>query len=377
RTAWRAESPPASKAGTLVWLQAAHGLHLALPIFAYAQMWPHAPNPKAPTAAARRIMWCCPKKHRLVLFRKEINVSQFARSRGVRGAASLCALAAILYLFARNLFQFLASALLRLVVPGASLTHPIGISAVTVELLAMLVSVGALLIPVVFLLRGTRLRFEDLRLTIPAHWSPGFCVVVFFGVANLANLLGGLASHLTGTTQPVNSLPSGGLALFVSFLALCVMPAVFEEILFRGALQGLMRPCGSAVAIFAPALLFALLHSELPQILTAFVCGIFLGWLTERTGSLLPGMLLHFLNNSIAFLSVYLHLFAPNNIALLFELTVIVAFPLAALWMIYHAWKQGFRFSAGLRSGVDVFSVFSSPAYLAAILFLLVMELFL
>ena len=48
--------------------------------------------------------------------------------------------------------------------------------------------------------------------------------------------------------------------------------------------------------LFGPALLFGLLHLDLAQGLTAFVCGLFLGWLTERTGSVLPGMVVHFLN---------------------------------------------------------------------------------
>ena len=62
-----------------------------------------------------------------------------------------------------------------------------------------------------------------------------------------------------------------------------------------------MRPSGSSVAIFAPALLFALLHLDLAQSITALVCGIFLGWLVERSGSILPGMLLHFINNTLRF----------------------------------------------------------------------------
>ena len=62
-----------------------------------------------------------------------------------------------------------------------------------------------------------------------------------------------------------------------------------------------MRPSGSAAAIFGPALLFGLLHLDLAQGLTAFACGVFLGWLAERSGSILPGMLLHFCNNTLAF----------------------------------------------------------------------------
>lgn len=302
-------------------------------------------------------------------------MQNIAKSRGVRGAASLCALTAILYLLARSLLQLLVSTLMGLISPGASLSNPIGFSAAAVDLFQLAIGIGALLLPLFWLLRFTRLQPADLRLTIPAPWSPVFCLVVFLGVANTANLFGGLLGQLTGAARPMDELPAGGAELFACFLVLCLMPAICEELLFRGAMQGIMRPCGSAPAIFAPALLFALLHSDPAQILTAFVCGIFLGWLTERTGSILPGILLHLANNCLAFLNIYLHLYAPAGAALCFELAVLLAFPLAALWMIYRSGKQGFRFSAGLRPGVDLLTVFSSPAYVVTVVFLLALNL--
>lgn len=106
------------------------------------------------------------------------------------------------------------------------------------------------------MLRGTRLQTDDLRITVPAPWSPAFCLPVFLGVASTANLCGGLLVRLAGAEDAATLLPSGGAELFVQFLALCAVPAVVEELLFRGALQGLMRPSGSAAAIFGPALLF-------------------------------------------------------------------------------------------------------------------------
>ena len=112
------------------------------------------------------------------------------------------------------------------------------------------------------------------------------------------------------------------------------------------------------------------------QGLTALVCGVFLGWLAERSGSILPGMLLHFINNCLAFLTLYLRLYAPAELALALELFLVLFFPLFCLWLLYHARKQGFRFSAGLRPGVDVLAVFGSPAYNLAVLFLLAYTVF-
>lgn len=299
-----------------------------------------------------------------------------AKSRGVRGAAGACAAASLVYLLGRSLLALLVSALMGLVHPGASLAKPLGFSDVSAALFQLLVGIGAIALTLAFLLKLTRLRQADLRIALPAPWSPGFCLPVFLGVANLANLAGALINHITDNPTTSELLPSGGPELLVCFITLCIMPAVAEELLFRGAFQGLMRPCGSAAAIFAPALLFGLLHLDLAQGLTAFACGVFLGWLTERSGSILPGMLLHLANNTLAFLTIYLRYYAPAELSFGVELFILLFFPVFGGWMIWNARQQGFRFSAGLRPGVDVLAVFTSPAYSAAVIFLVVYAVF-
>ena len=300
-----------------------------------------------------------------------------ARSRGVRGAASLCAVAALLYLLARAVLYAAVSGLLGLVQPGASLARPVGVSDAVLAVLQILIGLGAILLPLWGLLRFSRLQRGDLRILLPAPWSPAFCLPVFLGAANAANLAGALLAGLLGAETTSARLPSGGPELFLQFMALCVLPAVTEELFFRGALQGLLRPCGSAAAIFGPALLFSLLHLDAIQGLTALVCGVFLGWLAERSGSILPGILLHFVNNCLAFCNLYLRLYAPGDVSFAFELFVLLFFPLFSLWLLYHARKQGFHFSAGLRPGVDVLGVFTSPAYTVTVVFLLLYTVFL
>lgn len=292
------------------------------------------------------------------------------KSRGVRGAAGGCAVASLVYLLARGLLTLLVSALMGLAHPGASLAKPLGFNGVSTALFQLLIGLGAIVLTLVFLLKVTRLKTKDLRIMLPAPWSPGFCLPVFLGVANLANLAGALINRLTGSPATSEMLPSGGPELLVQFLALCVMPAIAEELLFRGAFQGLMRPCGSAAAIFAPALLFGVLHLDLAQGLTAFACGVFLGWLAERSGSILPGMLLHLVNNALAFLTIYLRYYAPAEVSFGVELFILLFFPAFGAWMIGNARRQGFSFSAGLRPGVDVLTVFTSPVYCTTVLFL-------
>ena len=298
-------------------------------------------------------------------------MQRIAKTRGVKGAASWCAFAAVLYLLCKQLLQGGVSFILGIFVEGASLDEPVGFSAITVDFILLMIGILSIILPILWLLHTTRLGLDDLRLTSPPQWSPLFCIVLFLGIANFGNLIGGLLGRLFHMQSGTTVLPSSGGELVLSFLTLCVLPAVGEELFFRGALQGLMRPCGSPVAVFAPALLFALLHLNLAQGITAFLCGLFLGWLTERTGSVLPGMLLHLINNCIAFADIYLQMYAPNNIAMGTELFVLLFFPLAAAWLLWRAvTQQGFSFGAGMHPGVDATSVFSSPAYTLAALFL-------
>lgn len=75
-----------------------------------------------------------------------------------------------------------------------------------------------------------------------------------------------------------------------------------EEAFFRGWLQPLLRErFGARRALVAQALIFGAIHTDRlwavpPLVLIGFACG----WLRERSGSVLPGWVLHVLNNSTA-----------------------------------------------------------------------------
>ena len=163
--------------------------------------------------------------------------NHMAKSRGVRGAAGFCAVASLVYLLVRSLLYALVSTLMGLAHPGASMAKPLGFSEVSLALFQLIIGLGAIGLTLIFMMKLTRLRSDDLRLTLPAPWSPGFCLPVFLGVANLANLAGALINHITGGETTAQMLPSGGPELFMYYLALCVMPAVAEELLFRDAPQ--------------------------------------------------------------------------------------------------------------------------------------------
>ncbi len=81
-------------------------------------------------------------------------------------------------------------------------------------------------------------------------------------------------------------------------LALSVGPAISEELAFRGViLQGLRSRLGAVSAIVVTSVLFGAIHLDILQGLGAIVTGVYLGYLTVRSGSILPAMVAHGVNN--------------------------------------------------------------------------------
>jgi len=89
-------------------------------------------------------------------------------------------------------------------------------------------------------------------------------------------------------------------------IALVVIAPIAEEMLFRGLIfREFARRYSMRHAIFGSAALFALFHLNPWQAVVAFPVGVLAAWLVLRTGSIIPGILLHAaLNFTSSFLLV-------------------------------------------------------------------------
>ena len=89
------------------------------------------------------------------------------------------------------------------------------------------------------------------------------------------------------------------------YAVVCLLAPVAEELVFRGAaLRTLLewKPEHRWLMIILSALLFALSHLNPAQLLHPFVIGLLLGWMYERTGSVIPGIVYHWANNTAAYM---------------------------------------------------------------------------
>lgn len=93
------------------------------------------------------------------------------------------------------------------------------------------------------------------------------------------------------------SQPTGSILML---LYICIIGPILEEFCFRGVILKLLQRHGTSFAVLFSAVLFALFHMNLVQFCVPVLLGIFLALLTIRSGSLLPAILAHIVNNTMA-----------------------------------------------------------------------------
>ncbi len=98
------------------------------------------------------------------------------------------------------------------------------------------------------------------------------------------------------------TLRSLGEAPLISFVQVCILAPFMEEILMRGfLLGGLSIRYGKAAALLLSSAVFALLHFNMVQTLSALICGVVLGLLYIRTDSVVCCITAHAGYNMISY----------------------------------------------------------------------------
>ncbi len=101
--------------------------------------------------------------------------------------------------------------------------------------------------------------------------------------------------------------------LFSRIFLLVVIAPLTEEPLFRGIiLRGLLSRYRPATAVALTALLFAALHVDPWQLLSAMVAGILFGWMYLRTGSLAMCVLAHAMYNGLGVVFILIPVHIPG-----------------------------------------------------------------
>jgi membrane protease YdiL (CAAX protease family) len=131
--------------------------------------------------------------------------------------------------------------------------------------------------------------------------------VVYVVLSRMAQTIIGLIPNVdVNQSQDFGMQSNSVFQLLVIFFSLVILPAICEEIVFRGLLyRSFRKPFGKILAAIFISLLFGAAHGQWNVAADTFVLSLVLIYLVEKNNSLWPSISLHFLKNLVAFLLVF------------------------------------------------------------------------
>ena len=157
----------------------------------------------------------------------------------------------------------------------------------------------------VFLLTFIVLAFMFLN-TIFIEWNENFKFPE--SMSGLENSLRSLEEALKTQTEFLTAF-SGFGQFFLAFLVIAVIPAIGEELLFRGFVQNLLKSITGNIhiAIWVAGFLFSAFHLQFYGLVPRMLLGVLFGYLYYWSGSLSTAMVAHFINNGFTIIMMYLY----------------------------------------------------------------------
>lgn len=189
---------------------------------------------------------------------------------------------------------------------GFSILAQILSDALPLSLVLMIGQVFSLLLPLLIYLIMTGGRFAQ-RLSL----NPFKGVFLFRGIVvtlllqPFLMLLATAVERIAGNPMEALIISMTAYPAWMTLTGLAVMPALLEELTFRGALLNGYRRLPLWSAAILNGIVFGMFHMNLYQFSYAMVLGVFFSVVTRQSGSVLPAVAMHFLNNAISVLLIY------------------------------------------------------------------------
>lgn len=191
----------------------------------------------------------------------------------------------------------------------------------SVVIMTVAVQIGLILTPcllmAIFLTRSIRkaLRIHHVQ---PTHLAAAICLGItlhptYTALGNAIRHVYSLGDQIQATLAHFSQLIYAQ-PLWAVLLLLAVLPAVCEELTFRGFIfGGLVKRGGVLRAILISSLFFGFTHTILQQSIAACIMGLMLGLIAWRTGGVISCICVHVINNV---LSISLAWFPANHFQL-------------------------------------------------------------
>jgi hypothetical protein len=132
-------------------------------------------------------------------------------------------------------------------------------------------------------------------------WTVLFwCVLAAFGAIIPSSYLQDLLPELPNIIEDEFAMILNNR---LGYFVIGLLAPFVEELVFRGAiLRALLRwKSNPVIGIVISAVMFSAIHMNPAQMPHAFLIGLLLGWMYYRTDSIIPGVVYHWVNNTIAY----------------------------------------------------------------------------
>lgn len=171
----------------------------------------------------------------------------------------------------------------------------------------LMVYIFTMIIPILFLYVVFR---KDLKyhyiIKIPNKLSIKYGIIIIVGCALVCNIISFAFSELLKTFGIILWSPNSNYimqntpqAMIIYILSLTLIPALLEELLFRGIILNSLRKYGDFIAILVSSTLYALSQSSIQDTLYKFLMGLVIGYFMLRSGSLIVVLLANFIVKSL------------------------------------------------------------------------------
>lgn len=197
-----------------------------------------------------------------------------------------------------------------------------------------------------------------LQLTKPTSNTSKYVIwCVMLGIATLF-LLSGILNYfqlfldkLGFTSNTLSYELNSPTKYFISLISMAVIPAICEEIIFRGIITKALTKKGEIFAIVVSSIMFALFHFSLSQLIYPLCFGLILGVVYLRTKNIIFPILLHFINNA---LSISIQYFSSGETSAFTHSTSMLIYAIVtfAIW-IYAMYRLFNDFKANQSNEIN------------------------
>ncbi|MBQ7880230.1 MAG: CPBP family intramembrane metalloprotease [Clostridia bacterium] len=125
-------------------------------------------------------------------------------------------------------------------------------------------------------------------------------VVSMFLLSGVLNYFQSLVDKLGFTSSSLPYQLNSPKNYIISLISLAVIPAVCEELIFRGVLVNALKGKGYTFAIIFSSIMFSIFHFSPSQLIYPICFGLILSIVYLRTNNIFVPMLLHFINNALS-----------------------------------------------------------------------------